>query len=776
MTPPFSTPPARVPDPWLPDGQPGYYTPGAPPTSLGNQIREWIDILARGRWMILAAVLAIGIPVAIYAFLAPDVYEASTKLFVETGSSEALGAVLPGSDGDILGADRGVENELYILQNAELLAEKTAEGLLDRADAAAGPAMTILRPDASGALPSVKAVAARVGTYLEVSQDGGANGIRVSAKSRVPEEAALIANLYAQAYVDRTQNSSRASVTASREFLESQSDSVAVQLAEREEATRTYMNREGAVRLDEEAASLVSQLAALEAERDQARVEAGMQSSRIAELRAQVGRLEGTVASRLGSTADRDLAQDEARLAAVRDRLESIYLRDPSLRSQSPAPADVTELRRQIDTLERRVSDANARRVAESMAAGGVDAATSGLPRLSALRDQLTEAEVSLSGLRSRVSLLTDRIASRQGELAQIPSQSVELARLMRDRQSAERLALGLDQKLQEARVAESAELGYAEIIRTATTPHEPIGPNRLRMTLLGLLLGLGLGIALAVGRAQLDQTIRRPAHLKDLGYPQLGVVPDVTDLIAEDFGGAETYTVYGREVDTHLVTMLSPMSTASEAFRGLRTSVQFSRPDTVIETLLVTSASPGEGKSTVAANLAVVMAQAGRRTLLVDADLRRPRVHHQFGINRLPGLSDALNGGDLEPVPVADDLYVLPAGALVPNPAEHLGSAAFRDLVARLRESYDMIIFDAPPVMAATDPVLLSTQMDGTILVASSGKTKTFELQYADEELQRVGARTIGVVLNGFDVSSEYGYRYQYAYQYGSKYSYGNE
>ncbi|MEM0964200.1 MAG: polysaccharide biosynthesis tyrosine autokinase, partial [Bacteroidota bacterium] len=440
-------------------------------------------------------------------------------------------------------------------------------------------------------------------------------------------------------------------------------------------------------------------------------------------------------------------------------------------------PANIENIRGQIATLEQRIRTASDQLVNESIAAGGVDAAAEGLPRLAALRDQLTAAEISLRGLRSRIGILNGRISSRRGELSRIPEQSVELARLVRERQSAERLALGLDQRLQEARVAESAELGYAEIVRDADVPYGPVSPNRPRTTLLGILLGLGLGIALAVGRAHLDQRIRRPAQLKDLGYPLLGVVPDVAELVDEEFDGAETLDVGGRSVDTRLVTLLNPMSTAAESFRGLRTSVQFSRPDAVIQTILVTSPSPSEGKSTVAANLAVVMAQSGRRTLLIDGDLRRPKVAKQFGMARSPGLTDYLSGAGVQrDLTVADDLDVLPAGSTVPNPAEHLGSKSLRDLLGVFKEAYDVVIVDAPPVMAATDPVLLSTQVDATIVVAAAARTKDFELQHAVEEVQSVGGKVIGVVLNRFDISKEYGYRYQYAYRYGKKYAYGHD
>ncbi len=760
--------------------RPGYaYGPPRRPADLASQIREWVDVVVRGRWLILACVAAVLVPVIAYVVTAPDVYEASSYLYVETNSGGGLSGMMPtGSDGVPFVQDQGISNELYILQKAEDLPRAVATTLLAQAASGDMPPLTVIETE-EGEPASVEEVADRVTEYIRVQQDGGdrTNGVRVAAQSTSPREAALIADLYAQAYVDRTQNSSRASVAASREFLEAQADSVAAQLRSREEAARSYMDEQGAVRLDEEASNIVSQLAALQAERDQARVEAGMQSSRIAELRAQISRLEGTVAQRMGSGTDRALRQDEERLAALRERLETIYLNDPALRSRSDVPPDVAQLRRQIDQLETRVQQQSDRLVDEAIAAGGVDAASEGLPRLSALRDRLTEAEVALQGLRSRIGILNDRIGSYQSDLDRIPGQSVELARLIRERESAERLALGLDQRLQEARVAESAELGYAEVVRSADVPEAPVAPNRPLTLILGLFLGLGLGVALAVGRAQLDQTLRRPTQLRELGHPILGVVPDVTKLIEEDAGGADAVTVQGWTLDSRVVSILYPMSAAAEAFRGLRTSVQFSKPDAVVQTLLVTSASPGEGKSTVAANLAAVIAQSGRRTLLIDADLRRPRVHTLFGVNKTPGLTEYISGqGGQRDVTVGDDFDVLPAGTMVPNPAEYLGSKAFRDLLSAFRETYDVVVIDAPPVLAATDPVLLSTQVDGTVVVAAAGQTKDFELEHAVQEIHGVGGDVLGVVFNRFDVSKEYGYRYQYAYRYGRKYTYGHE
>jgi capsular exopolysaccharide synthesis family protein len=221
---------------------------------------------------------------------------------------------------------------------------------------------------------------------------------------------------------------------------------------------------------------------------------------------------------------------------------------------------------------------------------------------------------------------------------------------------------------------------------------------------------------------------------------------------------------------DTDLIAQVRPMAAAAEAYRHIRTNVQFSARESVVETLLVTSPGAGDGKSVTASNLAIVMAQAERRTLLIDADLRRPRVHHLFDVSRGPGLSEALERdvGDSEARPTIHDtpvenLSVLTAGRSVDRPAERVSSAELRRLIRDLKETFDIIVVDTPPLLAATDAAYLSTQCDGTLLVTRAGETTQHELQHAIEALDDVGATILGTVFNGFDVSMAYGYKLRY-------------
>ncbi|MBP6786179.1 MAG: CpsD/CapB family tyrosine-protein kinase [Candidatus Promineofilum sp.] len=199
------------------------------------------------------------------------------------------------------------------------------------------------------------------------------------------------------------------------------------------------------------------------------------------------------------------------------------------------------------------------------------------------------------------------------------------------------------------------------------------------------------------------------------------------------------------------LVTITDPRSPASEAYRALRTNLSFYSLDKPLRTLIVTSPAAGEGKSTTAANLAVTMAQSGRRTILVDCDLRRPTLHELFGLPIAPGLTNVVmdEAGDLPLQKTAvDNLWLLSSGPKPPNPADMLGALRMEQIIAQLAEQADMVLFDAPPVMAASDAAILGAKTDGVLLVVQAGKTRRDHSERAREVLEKAGVRIVGAAL----------------------------
>ena len=761
--------------------EPAGYHPAA--KNSRDQFRELLDILYRGKWIILTVFVLVVSLAAAYTYTVAPEYEAYSLIHINSQNSSDLSSVLGfgGKTSTWWGANRDIANEMVVLQQSLPMAERVAAELMEiKTVPETGEPLTILQAPEGMEPPTLDDVAAMVQGRIHVAQEGeDVDVVRVTATSTVPGEAALLANLYTEEFRRRTQETSRARVAASRKFLQEQERKLSADLAALEDRVRSYMSQEGAVALDQEAEGTVSQIAQLEAMRDEARVELQMKQASLTSLEEELARIEPRMAERVASGAEKELELAQSRLAELEVERDRIFIKNPELRN-GPPNEQLRLINAEIEQLGSKIDDLSKQYVREVMALGGVDMGKngSGLEYIARLNRQIVDDRIALTGLETKVQVLTQRLNEYSSKLRNLPAQSIQLAQLTRAQQSTERMYLFIVEKLQEARVAEESELGYVDIIRRALVPTYPVRLKKMRTLAMAIVLGLVFGIGLAMARIKLDRRIYRPEDLREMGYTVLGLIPKMDQIIKDDFSGKETITLDGRKISTSLVSLLTPMSPIVEAYRQVRTNIHFSRPDTIVQTLLLTSAGAGEGKTVTACNLAVVMAQSGRKTLLIDADLRRPRTHKVFGLNRQPGLVELLfEHGEIDIERFAtgiDDLYIIPAGAITPNPSELLGSRRMRELIAQLRQHFDMIIFDTPPVMVATDPVLLATQCDATIVVTAAGRVETFELEQSMDALANVGAVVIGNLLNGFDASMAHGYKYKYKYYkygYGSKY-----
>jgi len=317
-------------------------------------------------------------------------------------------------------------------------------------------------------------------------------------------------------------------------------------------------------------------------------------------------------------------------------------------------------------------------------------------------------------------------------------------------------------------------------VVDPAMIPPNPARPAKTRDLVLAAILGLVGGIGLALLREYLDNTVKTPDDIETLArLPSLAVVPQFTDSngTSKKQRLLQGFAANGHDKRIELVAQHLPKSQMSEAFRALRTSILLSQADHPPQVILVTSALPREGKTTAAANLAVTLAQLGDRTVLVDADLRKPGVGRLLNLasGRHAGLSSYLAGvSSLDlvtvPHPAIPNLAAIPTGPLPPNPADLLSSHKFADAITELRTKYKFIVIDSPPVMAATDAVIVSVQTDGVLLVVRSGETPKEAFTRTRDLLCSVKCRILGVVLNAVDSNAPdyyYSYRY-YPYSYG--------
>jgi succinoglycan biosynthesis transport protein ExoP len=568
--------------------------------------------------------------------------------------------------------------------------------------------------------------------------------VAIRYNSTDPRLVAAVPNLVSSTFLAYKMQGSRREARNTIDYLQQQVAVYEADLASAENQLRSFREAEQVVSLPDEAASQVKRLSELQAEHD------AMVSERQA-LRELLARVNGPREPD-GPSPYRQLASFPVFLSnrAIQDILQSLT----GLETQKTMLlVRRTENNDEVQAIQNRITELER------------DLYRLSTNYLESLDSQIRSAEASLG-----------RFA---GELETIPRREVEFARLARRQKLIADLNELLQTRLKEAEIQEAVEPGDVRVIDEAPLPDRPIGPRPVRNLGYGLALGLLLGLGIAWAREAMDHRVRNPEQVEKAtsGAPVLANIPRIRPEALALAGHGANGNGNGKSGKNGassgparmLVTRGAPHSAAAEAYRALRTNLTFASLKGSPQVVVFTSAMPGDGKSTSASNLGMAMAQQGVRTLLIDADLRRGTLHQIFEVRQEPGLTHVLLGHvPLEEaiisVPTGGSgiaLDVLPTGVLPPNPAELVGSPQMREFVARMRERYEAIIFDAPPLALVTDAAVLGSMADATLLVARLGSTDKRALHYAASQVYNLGANMGGVVLNDVVANASTGYQY---------------
>jgi succinoglycan biosynthesis transport protein ExoP len=375
----------------------------------------------------------------------------------------------------------------------------------------------------------------------------------------------------------------------------------------------------------------------------------------------------------------------------------------------------------------------------------------------------ITSAQAAQNQLQTQISALQTQINTLQTQINQADPRNTSLLSNLDNQLGAltgEQITLQTQLSQIQVNVAQTPSGG--QLVQPATPNYSPVSPKRVIDALIALAVGLVLGIALALLRERLDDRIRTKAELERVsgGLPSLGLIPTVSE--------------WHDRRKPFLVAAEHSKSPPAEAYRGLRTSIQFIGLDRTIKTVQITSPATADGKTTTSANLAVTMAEAGQNVVLVSCDLRRPRIHEFFGLANNFGFTSVLVGDislqdALVSVRKFGSLTVLPSGPVPPNPSELLGSAKARGVFAALAKAADIVIIDSPPVLPVTDAAVLAAYVDAVVIVAAARTTTRMDISRSIEVLNGVEAPVAGVVLNRASEADCYVY-----YRYGDQYGYG--
>ena len=417
--------------------------------------------------------------------------------------------------------------------------------------------------------------------------------------------------------------------------------------------------------------------------------------------------------------------------------------------------------------------------------------------RMRTSRDNLVrEHRAKTQILDARAAELSRLIQRIREEQKGLPDLSRQLASLQRELTQTETLQASLRSKLQEVQIREKEQAEEVSLVRPAIEPTAPMNPPQTSAkVIVGILIGLTVSFVLAFVVESMDTSIGTIQDVESyLEVPVLGLIPNIDSSDPYMKGGsAEEEGPDLAKIRPFLLSLLSPKSTIAEAYRSLRTNVEFIALEHKAKTICFTSASLMEGKTTTAINLAIAVAQLGKKVLLVEADLRKPFLHHAFGIPRDPGLSEAIVGNRewheclrsttdlmlgplgvdrLMSMPNIDKLHLLTSGTVPPNPAEFLNSQKMNELIEAFSKEFDFVIFDCPPILPVTDAAILASKTDGTIIVYRVGKIARSALKRSKTILENVRGRVLGMVLTGLkaEISPDYEELQYYRYAYGQE------
>ena len=698
----------------------------------------WRTIRKRWPFVVLSMIVATVIAF-VYTYRQPKIYEATCQVIIEPMAPQ----VLPGSK-DVVELGTGTywankefyETQYRIIQSTSV-GQRTAEKLGLQYD-----------PDYASAVGpnhDLTSLGRVIAAQLSVKPLKDSRLALITVSDRKPQRAALLANTVADTYIEYNLDYKLEGARSAMAWLAEQESDLKRQLEGSELKLYQYKKDRNllAVSLDDKQSMLSQNLVSV--------------NSKLTDLHIRL--LELDAKRKMIQRARSNITEEET-LPEIREKDTIQKLRDSYMQLSKdfaevssrygPEHPKMKALTGQMETVRKAYEQE-------------IDAV---LATFEKSYQELLDNEHALKGL----------MEQQKNEAIELSKIEVEYKPLQRASEQEEKMYGIIANRQKEIDITGPMKTNNVRVLERAIVPVMPVRPKPVENLLLGLLLGVGTGIGLAFGIEALDNTLKTQTDVEQfLGTPVLGLVP-----IIGAAPGAESVQVGDNLRERDLGVFLDPKSVAAECCRSIRTNILFMSPDRPLKIMVVTSPSPQEGKTTTAINLGVTMAEAGGRVLIVDTDMRRPRLHRSFGVPNQTGISTVIVGKTTleEAIKRTDvpNLDVLPCGPVPPNPSELLHTSRFRVVLADCAKLYDRIILDSPPTSAVTDPAVLGNLADGVVLVIKAGETTREAAMHARRQLATAKARLFGVVVNAIDFSNPaYGYEYYYRNYYRYGYTYGN-
>lgn len=700
-------------------------------------LKDIIHIVNKRKWWLITVfVIVVGL-VGAYLYKSIPIYQASATLWVEPSQS---GSSLE----DMLSLQTGATSTRISTEVELIKSRRNLVKIIEDLDL-----VSYYRSEDVNKEPvSVESLISSLSSMISVSTVKDTNIVRISVENKDPALAKDIANTLSYVYNEMLRELAQDSFTIRKMFIESQIQPTENDVINAENALRTFKEEAGIFLLDEEAKVLLEYVTLYEQQIDPyiLQKEEAIEESKA--LQRMLSEADADFPAYEVLELDSDLKKAASDLAKTKMKYATMSGIEGLKGFNSDTPALQVEANRMVQTISQNIRELMFSEVPEQDAYSRI------------VFSQLIESYTQRFLADIDISYLERLRDSYKSKMSQLPALEQKLFDLQRELTVKEKLYTLLLENYEEAKIAEAAVSGTSTIIDEASLPIHPIKPNKKMMLAIGVLLGLFLGVLLVFLIEAFDDKVNDEEAVKRVfgnQIPILGRVPLISHF--EDNEHPE------------LIVFNDPTSPLAESFKLISTNILYSRINAP-RTMCVTSSEMGAGKTTISANIALAMAQNGLRTLVIDADMRKPRLEKAFGLLRSSSglVNHLLQDIELQtiiqkPLEELPNLHLLPVGPLPPNPTSLLSSERFQQALIGLKRWYDRIIIDLPPLLAASDALIAARSSDGLIIVVRPGRTSRYGLKLATESLQNSGIPLIGVVMNGITRENSYHYYHYYYY-----------
>ena len=745
-------------------------------------LKYFFSVILRHKWSIVSITFLAGLFALWYAFSQLPVYQSNGTLIVAESQNRYsyAGADLQNllSTTYGIGVGSSLANELQVLKSRRL-SEVIAEKIIEKDLMENGQRFPLLWTDfpEDSTVVSSGMVALRIRNNLQIEHvERDAQLIRVTFESYSPMEAEYMVNETIDTYTELSTEQNRVAANSALRFLENELNEVTNKLNETEQRLREYMDESRLIKIDEQTSAVIGRITALESQKQEMQVRKVALTSAIDQFQEQIDQIRPGLADQFAESFGPTMDRYQYQLSELITERLLLLERNPQLRENPESEPHFVELNDRIDLLKREINKLASELTLDEgreVYLGFFNTAGDGgiAQRLTELRARLIELRIEEAQLDAQEAAITQRLEEENRFIDNLPDNMITYARLQRDADITEQLYLTISRQYAETALWEQTQFGLGRPLDYGYRPQEPSKPNKKLFVLIGLILGGILGVGFAFGRDQLNRTVDGAEKIRNCGYPLLAVIPNFKPLIKDNFDGKDYVELQDKKISTSWISLLDGLSPAAESFRRLHNNIVYSHPDENFKTILITSNSKGEGKSTTALNLAVALSESGKRILIIDSDLRRPNLHNLIGEKLSPGVMemvfDDIPEDEVIRKTVAPNVFALTAGRRPPNPSKIVQSQKLKDKIDRFKEKFDHIIIDSAPYGIITDAAPMLRLSDGVVLVTRFGVTQINELNQTIENLHQVRANIIGITLMGYE------YRKSADYYYSNKYSF---